>query len=90
MKLEDYDYARVLEQTERFHSLPEERKMEVKVLAHNIGYLPLFDVATLQQQTDTLCGAVTFVPPALSVLDLIERQTQRIPHQPAVEVSFLF
>ena len=32
---------RVFEQTERFHSLPEERKMEVKVLAHNIGYLPL-------------------------------------------------
>ena len=32
---------RTFEQTERFHTLPLERKMEVKVLAHNIGYLPL-------------------------------------------------
>jgi isopenicillin N synthase-like dioxygenase len=32
---------RVFEQTERFHSLPEDRKMEVKVLSDNLGYLPL-------------------------------------------------
>lgn len=33
--------ARMFEQTERFHSLPLEQKMQVKVLEHNIGYLPL-------------------------------------------------
>ncbi len=33
--------ARMLRETERFHSLPLEHKMEVKVLEHNIGYLPL-------------------------------------------------
>src|SRR4051812_3087560 len=32
---------RMFVETERFHSLPLERKMEVKVLNHNIGYLPL-------------------------------------------------
>jgi isopenicillin N synthase-like dioxygenase len=32
---------RTFEETERFHSLPLERKMEVKVLEHNLGYLPL-------------------------------------------------
>jgi len=32
---------RMFAETERFHSLPLERKMEVKVLGDNIGYLPL-------------------------------------------------
>ena len=32
---------RMLVHTERFHGLALERKMDVKVLAHNIGYLPL-------------------------------------------------
>ena len=32
---------RTFRETERFHSLPLDRKMEVKVLANNIGYLPL-------------------------------------------------
>jgi isopenicillin N synthase-like dioxygenase len=32
---------RMFVETERFHSQPLERKMEVKVLNHNIGYLPL-------------------------------------------------
>jgi isopenicillin N synthase-like dioxygenase len=32
---------RMFVETERFHSMPLERKMEVKVLDNNIGYLPL-------------------------------------------------
>ena len=32
---------RMFEQTERFHALPLERKMEVKALTTSIGYLPL-------------------------------------------------